>query len=167
MSGTRKDFAATLVLVRHAAAKPATPGQSDFDRELTDGAAEPLGDLGIEIFFTAFATAVFSSPAKRTFTTACEIANGYGLTPPETDERLYQAAADTLREFAFRKLNEDESPIIVAHNPGISLFASQLAGVTVRFAPAGWAAFGFEGEESLSGRRLPEVIEINEDWADR
>jgi phosphohistidine phosphatase len=116
-----------LFLVRHA---EAAPGDPDELRPLTPAGREAARALG-EQLAAARPTAVVSSPLLRARETAAAIASAAGVEP-STDGRLAPGAtADAVRSLA----RDEETLVVVGHQPDLSEIVLAVTGEDVAFAP--------------------------------
>jgi phosphohistidine phosphatase len=145
-----------LLLLRHAVAEVATPGASDAERPLTDAghleasdAAQCIARAGLKI------DSILASTARRTRETADIVVARLTLSVPIVhDASLYLATPDTLLYAINGCQASTQTLLLVAHNPGISELAQQLAAglraSTLRtgglchlsFARAAWSDLG-------------------------
>jgi phosphohistidine phosphatase len=118
-----------LVIVRHA---EAAPGEPDGLRPLTAEGRAHARELGERLRREGFtADAVVTSPLLR----ARETAVALGLGAPEVDERLAPGASpDDVRDAASGR---GDAVVVVGHQPDCGQAVLELAGVEVRFPPAG------------------------------
>ncbi|MCD9028028.1 histidine phosphatase family protein [Luteimonas sp. BDR2-5] len=113
-----------LILLRHAHADPALPGQSDLDRPLSaEGLAEAesagrwLRDKGL------VPDCVLCSPARRTRETLEAVLGIVGYVDQRLDERIYEATSGTLAALADDH-REVGRLLLVGHNPGLERLAA-------------------------------------------
>ena len=118
-----------LLIVRHA---EAAPGEPDDLRPLTAEGRAHARELGGRLRSEGFAAdAVVTSPLLR----ARETAAALGLGEPKVDERLAPGASpDDVRDAASGR---GDTVIVVGHQPDCGQAVLELAGVEVRFPPAG------------------------------
>ena len=118
-----------LLIVRHA---EAAPGEPDDLRPLTAEGRTRARELGERLRGEGFAAdAVVTSPLLRARETAAEL----GLGEPEVDERLAPGASpDDVRDAASGR---GDAVVVVGHQPDCGQAVLELAGVEVRFPPAG------------------------------
>ena len=118
-----------LLIVRHA---EAAPGEPDELRPLTAEGRAHARELGERLRRDGFAAdAVVTSPLLR----ARETAVALGLGEPEVDERLAPGASpDDMRDAASGR---GDTVLLVGHQPDCGQAVLELAGVEVRFPPAG------------------------------
>jgi phosphohistidine phosphatase len=163
----------TILLMRHAKAEPAVPGQSDFDRPLAERGIDDARRMGRALAkLGAVPDAVIASPAARAKRTAEVAAEAMGFAGTiRLEKELYDAFGDAWLA-AMRKLPAaTESVLVVAHSPGIAEAAAQLCGAPARafdVPTAGligvthdvgrWRDLG-EGEGSLRWFLRPKMVE--------
>jgi phosphohistidine phosphatase len=116
-----------LILLRHAHAESATPGQSDRDRPLSrEGLAEAeaagrwLKDHG------HVPDRILCSPAARTLQTLEQVLLALGYIEQRTEPRIYEATPGTLLQVADEH-RDCRSLLLVGHNPGLEQTAALLA----------------------------------------
>lgn len=120
----------TILLMRHAKAEAAVPGQSDFDRPLTERGSDDARRIGRAIAkLGAVPDAIVASPAARARQTAETCAEAMRC---EAEIRLARELYDAFGEAwlaAMRTLPASvESVLLVAHSPGIGEAAGLLCG---------------------------------------
>ena len=113
-----------LILLRHAHAEPATPGQSDLDRPLSpqglaeaEAAARWLAEQGL------VPDRVLCSPARRARETLEAVLGAVGYVEQRLEERIYEATPGTLADLADQH-REAERLLMVGHNPGFERLAA-------------------------------------------
>jgi phosphohistidine phosphatase len=119
-----------LVLVRHAQAESALPGQSDFERALTRRGVADASDMVRRLKLRSQKMDyLLSSPAHRAAATARAFAQGLRLTGefPVFDERLYAAEDKDFLRVLQEQNQRHRGIVLVAHNPGITAFADRLS----------------------------------------
>ena len=111
---------ANLIVMRHAEARPAGPGDNDFARPLTAFGARDAQRMGAWMREQLVAPKrVLASPAARTRETVAAIFDPVAAQSPEFrwDPRLYLADLPQLLEVL---AEEPVSPLLlVGHNPGL------------------------------------------------
>jgi phosphohistidine phosphatase len=115
-----------LILLRHAHAEPALPGQSDFDRPLAPhGAieAEAAGRWLAE--HRLVPDRVLCSPARRTRETLDAVLGVTGYAEQRLEESIYEATAGTLIGLADAHRDVDRL-LLLGHNPGLERLAALL-----------------------------------------
>lgn len=115
-----------LILLRHANAEPAQPGQADADRPLSlrgqaeaDAAAAWLKSHALQ------PTRVLCSPAKRTRETLERVLAVLGYTDVRYEPRIYDAVPGTLMAVLDEHADVDRV-LMVGHNPGFEQTAALL-----------------------------------------
>lgn len=115
-----------LILLRHAHAEPAAPGQSDHDRPLSirgqaeaDAAAQWLKARGAQ------PARVLCSPARRTRETLERVLAVLGYTEVRYEPRIYDASPGTLMAVLDEHV-EVERVLMLGHNPGFEQAAALL-----------------------------------------
>ena len=141
-----------LTLLRHAETSPVAPGQADADRALTPRGVQQCAELATYLESQTFDT-VAISPSLRTRETArLALGEAAGI---EVTTALYQAAADTIAGVTATFFPTCCNALIVAHNPGISVFAGRLSRMTVgEMRPCTAVSLIFDGDwlEMPNGR---------------
>ena len=115
-----------LILLRHAHAEPAQPGQSDADRPLSlRGQAEAEAAAQWLKSHHAKPARVLCSPARRTRETLERVLEALGYTEVRYEPRIYDAAPGTLMAVLDEHVDID-SVLMVGHNPGFEQVAALL-----------------------------------------
>lgn len=147
----------TLVLMRHARALPAEPGQPDELRPLMPDARltvaeelprmlallnDPQGRPPAHL-------ELWTSPALRTAQTAEEVARALGCAAPA--ERVSLLCQDI--DAFLAEVEACDAPVVVAvgHNPMLEELIERLCGVKLFFTPASVAAVDLEAACTLNG----------------
>lgn len=137
----------TVLLMRHAEAAPESAGQTDYDRPLTEDGIDVAAQTGI-VLKKAGVTIdrIVASAAVRTTETARLVAS---KAAPECPvillERLYSASAELFAQVPRQYGFEDEQTIlIVGHNPGIGQLICYFAKDLLSVPPATLAGFRFD-----------------------
>src|SRR5690606_16523040 len=116
-----------LILLRHAHAEPAAPGQDDLDRPLSlqgQAAAEAAGRWLHEHGYLP--DRVLVSPARRTRETCETVMAAPGYVECRQETRIYDATPGRLMQVADD--NRDQGRLLmVGHNPGFEQLAALLA----------------------------------------
>ncbi|AXI82874.1 histidine phosphatase family protein [Xylella taiwanensis] len=113
-----------LILLRHAHAEPASIGQTDFDRPLSQHGmieAEAAGYWLRKQRLTP--DRVLCSPARRARETLETILAVIGYVEQCLEERLYEATVGTLMALA-DEYREIDRLLLVGHNPGMEQLVS-------------------------------------------
>jgi len=113
-----------LILLRHAHAEPASPGQADMDRPLSpEGLAEAeaagrwLAEKGL------IPDCVLCSPARRTRETLEAVLGVIGYVEQRLEDAMYEATSGTLAALADGHC-ETERLLLIGHNPGLEQLAA-------------------------------------------
>lgn len=143
----------TLFLVRHAKASRDDPSLDDRDRPLTERGQRDAPKMGKRLAKRGVKVdAIISSPATRARATAELIADeiGYKRNRITYDERIYDAAPETLLDIACDLDDALSTVMLVGHNPGFSelaqIFSDEIGDlptcglVELLFGVAHWAA---------------------------
>lgn len=160
------------MLLRHAKSDWSNANQSDFDRPLNargKKAAPQLGLLMLEHGY--FPDTILSSTAVRAQETmqgllaawdpSCSI--HHNQHPSQTNiaiqstESLYLASPSTILLTTQQNQEKSQSMLVIGHNPGLEMLASQLAGSTITMKTAQLIVF-----ESETG--WPIRPELAESW---
>ena len=116
-----------LILLRHAHAEPAAPGQDDLDRPLSlqgQAEAEAAGRWLHEHGYLP--DRVLVSPARRTRETCETVMATLGYVECRQEARIYDATPGRLMQVADD--NRDQGRLLmVGHNPGFEQLAALLA----------------------------------------
>ena len=120
-----------LILLRHAAALAAPVGASDFERPLSEPGRLEAAQAAQRLAGTAAIERILFSPARRTSETAQIIADELSLAPQAlvAIPALYVATAAVIRASVAHNHGGANVVLIVGHNPGISEFGCELAGL--------------------------------------
>lgn len=116
--------------MRHAKSSWDDESLADFDRPLNARGRKAAAFMGEFIYRNEFfPDAIFVSPAARTRETAEIVRDNAGLTAPVSfDERIYEASPLTLRLLVAGLSNENDSALIIGHNPGMEHLQHFLTG---------------------------------------
>lgn len=124
-----------LLLCRHADARFPEKGQHDFFRSLSE-----VGIIELEqgkkwlLQHITEPPKIFCSAAERTTRTATILASVFTGLAAVREKELYNCSAKGLLRFVNNYAGTDRFLMLVAHNPGISQFASDLSGNYMGFA---------------------------------
>ena len=120
-----------LILMRHAAASAAPVGASDFERPLSELGRLEAAQAAQRLAGTATIERILFSPARRTSETAQIIAGELALAAQAlvAMPALYVAAPAAIRMAVAHSHGGANVLLIVGHNPGISEFGCELAGL--------------------------------------
>ncbi|WP_058836171.1 SixA phosphatase family protein [Luteimonas abyssi] len=142
-----------LILLRHAHADAALPGQPDLDRPLSaTGHAEAESAARWLLEKRLVPDQVLCSPARRTRETL-EVALGVlGYVDQRLESSIYEATPGALA-LLLERYRDTERVLLVGHNPGLERLAALLhSGQTGDYRgmpPAGVAVLEFEGEGAI------------------
>ncbi len=113
-----------LILLRHAHAEPASPGQADLDRPLSpEGLAEAEAAGRWLAAQKLVPDCVLCSPARRTRETMEAVLAAVGYVDQRLDPSIYDATSGTLAELADQHRDTDRL-LLVGHNPGLEHLAA-------------------------------------------
>ena len=147
----------TLVLVRHAKSDWGTAGLSDHERPLNDRGQRDAPLMAAALARTGFRPdRLLSSTALRARTTAESFATALDV-PLETMSELYGASVRELWDAA--AATGGRSVLIVAHDPGLSELASELAGRDVDMTTCAVATFPIPGDQ------WPSTPPVVDEWS--
>lgn len=115
-----------LILLRHAHAEPAQPGQADADRPLSiRGLAEAEAAARWLLTEQRKPERVLCSPARRTRETLERVLSVLGYVDVRYEPRIYAAVPGTLMALVEEQA-EVERLLMVGHNPGFEQVAALL-----------------------------------------
>lgn len=123
-----------LTLLRHAKSSWADPGQPDFQRPLNRRGERDAPEMGRRLKLAgARPSLILSSPAARALATARQVADalGYPREFLQTDEALYLASSERLRQIVALQDDRYRDVLVVGHNPGITAFANEISDADV------------------------------------
>lgn len=116
-----------LILLRHAHAEAAVPGQDDFDRPLSPQGQAEADAAGRWLLEHGQAPdRVLFSPARRTRETVERVLGVLGYHEQRADQRIYDATPGTLMQVADEH-KELGRVLLVGHNPGLEQLAALLS----------------------------------------
>jgi len=117
-----------LLLLRHAKADRLQPGTRDLARVLTETGRADAARIGLYLARHELAPDLACiSPSARTLETwALATATLHPAPPARTEQRLYDATAQTLFEMVAEIPAVSRTVILVGHNPGLHEFALML-----------------------------------------
>ena len=115
-----------ILLLRHAHAGPAGPGQADLDRPLSpEGQAEAEAAGRWLLAQGLLPDQVLCSPARRTRETLEAVLGVIGYVDQRLEEAIYDATAGTLATLADQHRDVGRL-MLVGHNPGLERRAALL-----------------------------------------
>ncbi|MEJ7746831.1 MAG: histidine phosphatase family protein [Luteimonas sp.] len=113
-----------LILLRHAHADEATPGQADIDRSLSaEGLAEAEAAAAWLAAQNLIPDRVLCSPSRRTRETMEAVLAKVGYVDQRLDDGIYEGTSGTLAGLADAN-REAERLLLVGHNPGLEQLAA-------------------------------------------
>ena len=117
-----------LLLLRHAKAERPQPGERDHDRVLTARGRADAKKLGAYLARHAFVPdRALVSTSARTRETWTQVAQAFAAPPPvDFDERIYDAAPQTILEAIKATGSGTGTLLVIGHNPGMQELASML-----------------------------------------
>lgn len=137
-----------LILLRHAHAESALPGQPDLDRPLSaDGLAEAEAAARWLLGRRLVPDQVLCSPARRTRETLEVLLGVVGYVDQRLEGTIYEATPGALA-LLLERYRETERVMLVGHNPGLERLAALLhsgrSGDYRGMPPAGVAVLEFD-----------------------
>ncbi len=138
----------TLLVLRHAKSSWDYPHLSDFDRPLNSRGEKTAPFMGRLVGEKELVPdRIVSSPANRARTTAetAAEAGGFGVQV-ELDDRIYGAGTTGLLYIVAEFDDEDDSVMIVGHNPGFEMLVASLTGEHRRMPTAALAVIDLDIE---------------------
>lgn len=133
----------SLTLFRHAKTERQSESGRDFDRRLTDRGRNDARRVGGGLAEAGLGfDMILVSPAAR----AAETAELAGLTA-RYDERIYDASLATLLDIVRKVDAAADRLLLVGHNPGLELLASELLGQPVGMATGSVVEMEFPVEQ--------------------
>jgi len=123
-----------LILIRHAKSDWNTPGLADFDRPLNERGYRDAPIMGARLKASGILPdRILSSPARRAQSTAECIAAALDFPCAQIDWRqeLYLADTSTMLQIIQQTADNTATLALVAHNPGISMLAAALCGISI------------------------------------
>jgi phosphohistidine phosphatase len=148
-----------LLLLRHAKSSWDDEALADFDRPLAPRGLKAAPRMGAEILKRGWLPElVYVSPAARTRQTWQLASANWPAPLPAASfhDSIYGALANDLFALARAVPDEIGSLLVIGHNPGLEIFAAQLAGpgsssdavasLEEKFPSGALARFEFEGD---------------------
>lgn len=140
----------TVILMRHAEARPEQPGSPDFDRRLSVAGEHMAHESAMQLRQTGVTVdRILTSSAFRTLQTAQAIA---GTVCPDAPllalDELYLAPAAAYSD-AIRQITDlaDQSVAVVGHNPGIAELMGQWMDRFLSIPPGTIAVFEIDTDD--------------------
>ena len=125
--GMGAEEARRLLLLRHA--KSAWPDMADAERPLNDRGRRDAPVMGRWLRDRGYVPGVvLCSPARRTRDTWALLAGELGAEPPvRYEQRIYEATALSLLHLLREAGSDNQTVLLIGHNPGIAELAVGLA----------------------------------------
>jgi phosphohistidine phosphatase len=149
----------TLLLLRHGKSDWGVGAVNDYARPLKQRGRKAARRIGIWLRSHDFLSPlIVSSGAARARATAELVAEQLGLAPTlvQFDDRVYEAAPDTLLEICRQSQSRTRTLMLVGHNPGLEMLCERLSAQPLASAS--------------NGKLLPTaalaVLPLRHDWAD-
>jgi phosphohistidine phosphatase SixA len=142
-----------LILLRHAHAEPAAPGQADLDRPLSpEGLAEAEAAGRWLAEHDLVPDCVLCSPSRRTRETLEAVLGAIGYVEQRLEPSIYEGTAGTLVALADRHCDA-ERLLVVGHNPGlerlVALLSSGQSGDYRGMPPGAVAVLGMPADAAI------------------
>lgn len=114
-----------LLLLRHAHAEPAAPGQSDLERPLSATGEAEAEAAASWLAGRGWPARALCSPARRTRQTLARLLDRSGYLDTREEPAIYEASPGTLIEVIERHRGAG-SLLVVGHNPGLECLVALL-----------------------------------------
>lgn len=138
-----------IVLMRHAKSSWSDTSLSDKERPLNSRGKRDAPLIGTELVNRGIKPELLLvSSAERTKATAKKVASKLHIKTNEIElsDELYCATASEIEEIIKIAPEELSSIMIVAHNPGVTIFGNQIPGVSIDNVPtAGALLIAYDG----------------------
>lgn len=144
-----------LILMRHGKAEEGMIHLPDRDRQLTEQGRERAAQAARVLKERLAATGtvhIWSSPLRRARQTADILANALESGVRE-EAAIARGELDEVAE-AWTALPEQDTLIVVGHEPDLGLWAARLANVVLPFRPGAAAAFRLDERVPPQGRLI-------------
>jgi phosphohistidine phosphatase len=117
-----------LLLLRHAKAKRAQPGEKDLDRILTDRGRAGARKLGAYLArHDLIPDQVLVSTSVRTRETWTQVAKAFRKPPPvHFEKRLYESSPEAILDVVCDAEPKVATLLVIGHNPSIQELANML-----------------------------------------
>ncbi len=157
-----------LIVMRHAKSDWANPALSDHDRPLNERGCRTAPLMGRHFVDSQIApAAVIASTAVRVRETLALMLSEWSYEPEVFFEQaLYLASAETLASHVRGLHDQWTEAMIVGHNPGLTDFASRLAGRPLEM-PTAAVVIVQSNEDSWSKAIAGKRWELAEHWCPR
>lgn len=117
-----------LILLRHAKAEPAGPGQDDVQRGLTERGEREADAAGAWLRqHQVRAPRILASNATRAQATATRVMAQLSDAELATEPRIYEATPGELIALIEPQLADDSTLVVVGHNPGLEQLVAFLS----------------------------------------
>lgn len=136
----------TLVVVRHAKADRYT-GVDDVGRPLLPRGRDDARAAGAWLDAEGLtAGLIVTSPARRAAETTEGLLTAYGTHPPSVvyEESVYDASLGDLLHVARGLDEDDDTVVLVGHNPSVSALVRELTGQSAQLRTCGIAVIGVD-----------------------
>jgi phosphohistidine phosphatase SixA len=155
-----------LILLRHAKAEPAGPGQGDIERGLTERGEREADAAGAWLKqHKVHAPRIVASSAARAQATATRVMAQLDDAELATEPGIYEATPGELIQLIEPRLAAGQTLIVVGHNPGLEqlvAFLSEGRSEDFRGLPtAGVAWLTVPGDAALE----PGATELRHFWS--
>lgn len=139
----------TLFILRHAKSSWKDAGLADFERPLNARGLDEAAFMGNWIYKNQIQPdLIISSPAKRTKQTAILVRETAQLAAQiRYEERVYEASPLTLLEIVSEASDENETLMLVGHNPGLEGLIKVLTGEDLALPTAGFVKINLKIEK--------------------
>ena len=156
----------TLILIRHAKSSWDDFSQRDFDRDLNGRGRRDAPEMGRRLAARGIAPDAFVvSTACRARKTAELMATGFGFPLEQIEFRddLYLAGPSTMLNVIRQTADSVQTLALLAHNPGITELANQLAGGRRidNMPTSGMATFSLAGDSWQAVGRGTELVDFD------
>lgn len=144
-----KYFMKTLFIMRHAKSSWDDSALADFDRPLNKRGLEAARLIGETIRQHQFQIdLIISSPAKRAKQTALLVKEAAHINCQiQFEQGIYEASPQRLQQIVSKIGKENESVLLVGHNPGFENFLKFLTGESHSMPTAALAVIGLRIDE--------------------
>ena len=127
----------SLLVMRHAKSDWSDGRQEDFDRPLNKRGRKDVRRVGRFLSVCAFPDLVLASAAVRAQETAVRLVKELDDAPQLVlDGRLYLSDPPTLAAVLSSAAGDADTVVVIAHNPGMENWVTQLTGATLHFPTA-------------------------------
>ncbi len=127
-----------IYLIRHAKSSWSDATLDDFSRTLNSRGKEDVLFMGERLKkYHVSPSLIYTSPAKRAFKTARELARAIDYDKKEIVcvEALYESSYEAYRDLICQTSDKHTSVFIVAHNPTITEVGERLSGAILTHLP--------------------------------